>query len=175
MKNLDTLYTDATCYESQMRFPTDAKLLWECTEKSHGIMCAACPRADENKYRTKFEDVAEAQIVYTKKRKHSAKSTRHIILRILKLRKKILVKIRSLLRTDDNYLTDKEKRLISITTRVYRQQKNHFESSNHKKRIRNRIVSISKPYIRPIVRGKEIKRLSSVPNATTYRLTESRL
>ena len=27
MKNLDTLYTDATCYESAMRYPTDAKLL----------------------------------------------------------------------------------------------------------------------------------------------------
>lgn len=30
MKNLNTMYTDATCYESRMRFPTDAKLLWEC-------------------------------------------------------------------------------------------------------------------------------------------------
>ena len=33
MKNLDTLYTDATCYESAMRYPTDAKQLWECIEK----------------------------------------------------------------------------------------------------------------------------------------------
>ena len=30
MKNLDTVYTDASCYESLMRFPTDVKLLWEC-------------------------------------------------------------------------------------------------------------------------------------------------
>lgn len=29
MENLDTMYTDATCYESEMRYPTDAKLLWE--------------------------------------------------------------------------------------------------------------------------------------------------
>ena len=29
MKDLDTMYTDATCYESEMRYPTDAKLLWE--------------------------------------------------------------------------------------------------------------------------------------------------
>ncbi len=28
MKNLDTLYTDAICYESAIRYPTDAKLLW---------------------------------------------------------------------------------------------------------------------------------------------------
>ena len=28
MKNLDTVYTDASCYESLLRFPTDVKLLW---------------------------------------------------------------------------------------------------------------------------------------------------
>ena len=27
MENLDTMYTDATCDESEMRYPTDAKLL----------------------------------------------------------------------------------------------------------------------------------------------------
>lgn len=47
MKDLDTLYTDATCYESAMRYPTDAKLLWECVEKVYTMMCEAssfkCP------------------------------------------------------------------------------------------------------------------------------------
>ena len=28
MQDLDTMYTDATCYESEMRYPTDQKLLW---------------------------------------------------------------------------------------------------------------------------------------------------
>lgn len=41
MKNLDTLYTDATCYESAIRYPTDAKLLWECIEKVYPMMCEA--------------------------------------------------------------------------------------------------------------------------------------
>ena len=39
MQNLDTLYTDATCYESEMRYPTDPKLLWEGIEKSYETMC----------------------------------------------------------------------------------------------------------------------------------------
>ena len=34
MKNLDTVYTDASCYESLLRFPTDVKLLWECVERA---------------------------------------------------------------------------------------------------------------------------------------------
>ena len=37
MKNLDTVYTDASCYESLMRFPTDVKLLWECVERAYKI------------------------------------------------------------------------------------------------------------------------------------------
>ena len=43
MENLDTLYTDATCYESEMRYPTDPKLLWEGIEKSYEMMCELIP------------------------------------------------------------------------------------------------------------------------------------
>ncbi len=39
MKNIDTVFTDATCYESHMRFPTDVKLLWESVEKTYVMMC----------------------------------------------------------------------------------------------------------------------------------------
>ena len=31
--------TDATCYESEMRYPTDQKLLWGGIEKSYETMC----------------------------------------------------------------------------------------------------------------------------------------
>ena len=34
MKNLDTVYTDASCYESLLRLPTDVKLLWECVVRA---------------------------------------------------------------------------------------------------------------------------------------------
>lgn len=40
---------------------------------------------------------------------------------------------------------------------VYRQQKKHFRSGDSRESIPNRIVSLSKPYVRPIVRGKETK------------------
>ena len=38
MKDLDTMYTDATCYESEMRYPTDQKLLWEGIEKAYAMI-----------------------------------------------------------------------------------------------------------------------------------------
>ena len=40
---------------------------------------------------------------------------------------------------------------------MYRQQKNHFDSNDPRESILDRIVSISKLYVRPIVRGKEVK------------------
>ena len=39
MENLDTMCTDATCYENEMCYPTDTKLLWKGVEKSYATMC----------------------------------------------------------------------------------------------------------------------------------------
>ena len=47
--------------------------------------------------------------------------------------------------------------MLDTITKIYRQQKNHFNSGDSRESIPNRIVSVSKPYIRPIVRGKETK------------------
>ena len=57
MENLDTMYTDATCYESEMRYPTDAKLLWEGIEKSYATMGELSGRLGIRRPRTKFLDV----------------------------------------------------------------------------------------------------------------------
>lgn len=46
---------------------------------------------------------------------------------------------------------------MEIITRMYRQQKNHFRNNDSRESIPNRIVSLSKPHLRPIVRGKEMK------------------
>ena len=159
MKDMDTMYTDATCYESEMRYPTDAKLLWECIEKSYGIMCEESKRAGIHRPKTKYLDVEKANMGYVKQRKHSKSQTRKLLRRLLNLLGKILKEIRRIERehSDSNLLTDKEKKLIDIITTAYRQQKNHFESNVPRESVPNRIVSIAKPYVRPIVRGKEVK------------------
>ena len=159
MKDLDTMYTDATCYESEMRYPTDQKLLWECNEKAYTVMCKASGRLGIHRPRTKYLDVARANMGYTKQRKHSRSQTRSIVRRLLQLLGKILKEIRKMERehAGAEVLTDKERKTIGIVTKVYRQQSNHFESGNPRESIPDRIVSVSKPYVRPIVRGKEVK------------------
>ena len=157
MKDLDTFYTDATCYESEMRYPTDQKLLWECNEKSYSIMCVVCQRLGIHRPRTKYLDVEKANLAYVKQRKHSKSQQRKITRRLIKLLGKILAEIRKVCREQEDVLTDKEKSAMEIITKVYRQQKNHFENDNPRESIPDRIVSLAKPYVRPIVRGKEVK------------------
>ena len=159
MKNLDTMYTDATCYESEMRYPTDQKLLWECCQKAYAIMCEASQRLNIHRPRTKYLDVEKANMGYVKQRKHNKGQTKKMLRRLLALLEKILKEVRKMERMDggDKVLTDKEKKLIDTITRVFRQQARHFESGDARESIPNRIVSIAKPYVRPIVRGKEVK------------------
>lgn len=159
MKDLDTFYTDATCYESDMRYPTDQKLLWECCERAYSIMCTICGRLGIHRPRTKFLDVEKANLVYVKQRKHSRSQQRRITRRLIKLLGKILAEIRRVGRENDceDMLTEKKKSVMDIITKAYRQQKNHFENANPRESIPDRIVSIAKPYVRPIVRGKEVK------------------
>ena len=159
MKDLDTMYTDATCYESEMRYPTDQKLLWECIEKGYALMCEASRKLEVHRPRTKFLDVEKANLTYRKQRKHTKSQTRKITRRLLDLLGKILKELRKMERehTEASLFSERESQTIAVITTVYRQQHNHFRSGDARESIPNRIVSVNKPYVRPIVRGKEAK------------------
>ena len=159
MKNLDTVYTDASCYESLMRFPTDVKLLWECTVRAYKMMCGISSQLGEHRLRTKYNDIEKANLAYRKQRRHTHKQTRKMIMRLLALLGKMLGEIRRQMRihSDERLLNEKQLDILETITRVYRQQSHHFKSGDSRASIPNRIVSISKPYVRPIVRGKENK------------------
>ena len=160
MEDLDTMYTSATCYESEMRYPTDAKLLWEGIEKSYGTMCGLSSGLGVRRPRTKYLDVRKANLSYRKRRRHTKGQTRKITRRLLDLLGKILGEIRNLRQShkeSEDLLTKREKGDLEIIGKMHEQQESHFESGNRRESIPDRIVSISKPYVRPIVRGKETK------------------
>lgn len=72
---------------------------------------------------------------------------------------KILKEIRKMDREHPGLelLTVREQETMKVVTTVYRQQHNHFRSGDARESIPDRIVSVNKPYVRPIVRGKEVK------------------
>ena len=82
-----------------------------------------------------------------------------MIMRLLALLGKILGEIRRQMRVhpDEELLNDKQLDMLDTITKIYRQQKNHFKIGDSRESIPNRIVSVSKSYIKLIVRGKETK------------------
>ena len=109
MKNLDTVYTDASCYESLIRFPTDVKLLWESVERTYKMMCGISSQLGEHILRAKYNDIEKANLAYRKQRKHTHKQTRKMIMRLLALLGKILGEIPRQMRVhpDEELLNDK--------------------------------------------------------------------
>ncbi|MBV4062602.1 DDE transposase, partial [Phocaeicola coprocola] len=67
LENLHVCMTDATCYESHMRFPTDMKLLWESIEWLYRHICRHCMVLGIRRPRNKYADVSESYLSYCKK------------------------------------------------------------------------------------------------------------
>ena len=102
----------------------------------------------------------KASLTYRKQRKHSRSQTRKTTRRLLDLLGKIPKEIREIERSHENaenLLTVREKGNLEVITRMCRQQKNHIRNNDSRESIPNKIVSLSKPHLRPIVRGKEVK------------------
>ena len=90
LDNLHVCMTDATCYESHMRFPTDMKLLWESLEWLYRHICRHCRELGIRRPRNKYRNVAESYLSYCKKRKRRASRTRMLKRHMIKLLEKLL-------------------------------------------------------------------------------------
>lgn len=157
LNDKDLCISDATCYESHLRYPTDIKLMWECCEWLHELLHKACREQGERLPRSKYNDVAKARLAYAKQRKPKKSATRKIQRRLLSLLGKLIGQWNGLCRQYSPAITlsaEQHKRILAVRE-VYRQQWDHF----NQKEVKHRIVSIDLPYIRPIVRGKENKRV----------------
>ena len=148
---------DATCYEVFIRFPTDAKLLWEsCQWLWDKQIREICEKNKLKTPRSKFKEQKAKYLTYSKLRKKSHRKTIGRRKALLKLLLKGIDAYQSLLnQTKAVSLSPKSAATFKIIKAVYQQQKFHLD--NPKAKIKDRIVSIFKPYIRPIVRGKENK------------------
>jgi hypothetical protein len=155
LKNLHVCMTDATCYESHMRFPTDMKPLWESIEWLYRHICRHCMDLSIRRPRNKYSDVSESYLSYCKKRKRKSSRTRMLKRRMIRLLEKLIIQrdeIHKEYGASLRYTKDYQKRL-SVIRKVLVQEKELFEG----RKVNDRIVSIDRHYIRPIVRGKETK------------------
>ena len=156
MNDLDSMTCDATCYESSIRYPTDVKLLWEAVEWSYAQMKYWSREAKVKLIRTKYTKWLKRYVSYSKMRKKRKKKRRALKRSLIWLLAKINNQL-DYLEKEYSYLhfTFRYRRRRGTIKKLYEQQHEMFHEE--KNRIKDRIVSIDKPYVRPIVRGKEKK------------------
>ena len=154
IKNPGHITVDATCYESEVRYPTNVKLLWESIDwvvgqsiLLHKYLNLKQPRSKYNKWKTRY-------IIYSKKRRKSKKERVVLTRGLLNLLDKFIRILDDVISSYEIELPSRYYKRIETIKEIYRQQYNLFTKGEKPK---NRIVSISKSYIRPIVRGKEVK------------------
>lgn len=156
MKDLDKMLVDATCYESEVRYPTNQKLLWECVQWSYNQMVKICKHLKIKLPRSKYLDWCKRYNAYARKRKKLVKERNKVSRGLLKLLYKLTAALHQLEQKYDFEKSKKYQTQHTILKKVYQQQKEIFTTG---KSVPDRIVSIAKSYLRPIVRGKEVKQV----------------
>ena len=145
------MIVDATCAPSNIRYPQDVSLLNEARENAETLLDVLHDPSDGKKPRTYRKRARKDYLKYTRCRKHTAKMTRKAIGKQLTYLRRDLNAIDGKLSLGKNLPPRQTERLGTIRT-VYEQQKYMYDNRTHS--VPDRIVSVSQPFVRPIVRGK---------------------
>jgi len=145
---------DATCYESELRYPTDQKLLWESVHWLYKQLKTTCELLGIKMIRTKYLKWKKRYLGYSKMRRKTNKNRRPLTRALLHLLNKLIGFEKGLRNSHKIEFKISYYRRVAILKKIYRQQQSYFDTGISPK---NRIVSIAKDYLRPIVRGKEVK------------------
>jgi transposase, IS5 family len=156
-KNRGKLILDATCTPGDISYPTDLGLLNQArkqTEKIIDLLYEQVLGQLDKKPRTYREVARKDYLEVAKKRRVSQKDRRKAIKKQLQYIKRNLSHIDQLIRSGATLenLINRQYKMLLVVGEVYRQQLWLYE--NKKQSIDDRIVSLSQPHIRPIVRGK---------------------
>ena len=154
--NRGKLLLDATCAPADIRYPTDLSLLNEAREKTERIIDTLYEplRGEVKKPRTYRRVARKCYLKTAKSRKLSFRKRRKAIRQQLGYVERNLGSIDKLLNRGVSLerLSHYEYRSLLVISELYRQQRFMYDGGLN--RIENRLVSISQPHVRPIVRGK---------------------
>ncbi|MBR0393184.1 MAG: transposase, partial [Oscillospiraceae bacterium] len=158
-ENEGTLILDATCVPQNIRFPTDSSLLNEAREKTeeiidilheHGMTEGRKPRTYRKVARKQYNS-------FSKARKKSGKMIRKVVRQQLGYLKRNLGYIEEIVKKHPDclkqVLSRYKARCLEVIRLLFTQQQEMFRKNTH--RVEKRIVSISQPWVRPIIRGKQ--------------------
>jgi transposase, IS5 family len=157
LTNSHVMLADATAYESHLRFPTDVKLLWECSLWLWSkTIPELCKRFNHKVPRSKFDQQKRNYLIYSKLRRKSRRKTSARKRSLLHLVDKGIQALQQLLnQTQGGKFSAADYARLRTIKQILLQQKQLYSHPGVK--IKDRIVSLAKPYVRPIKRGKENK------------------
>lgn len=147
---------DATVVEQAIRFPTDLSLLNEAREISERLIDTLYPKTDiKKKPRSYRQKARKAYLAIVKCRRPGKKKYRQGNKQQLQYLRRNLKSIEKLLNSLPGREIPLAYRLLRqywIIRHLYAQQDGMYKNRTH--RCDNRLVSISQPHVRPIIRGK---------------------
>lgn len=143
---------DASCVESYITYPTSIKLLWRAMEWLNSRIKEVCKALKQAKPRNKYKEQKQKQRAYQllKKPSHQKRLKRQ---KALLYHVDVLIKQLEVLSV--KHLKKSHQERLEVIKTMLEQQRTYFNEPESK--IENRIVSLHKPYVRPIIRGKENK------------------
>ena len=151
-ENKGTLILDATCAPQQISFPQDISLLNEARENLESLIDDICSRFNYYKPRMYRKNARKDCLSLAKCRKRTAKKIRKAIKKQLQYVNRDIGYVDTFLKQEDVFLKPKQAERLAVIRELVKQQQYMYDNKVHS--VKDRIVSISQPYIRPIVRGK---------------------
>lgn len=154
-ENSGDLILDATCVPADIHYPTDIHLLNHAREALEGILDTL--HEPDVGMRAKPRDMREIARIryldYSKKKKHGKKQTMKTIKQQLQFVRRDLAFVEVYANVGRLQLLNKSQyRNLLVANEIFRQQALMYR--NKENSVEDRIVSLSQPHIRPIVRGK---------------------
>ena len=155
------LLVDASCTPADITYPTDLQLLNEAREKTESyidIMYDSLKKrgeAPKRKPRTYRQEARKEYLSLAKQKRPSKSKRRSAIRKQLNYLRRNLKSVNQLIKIETGVLRELsryEYKCLLVIHTLHDQQRHMFE--NRVNKIDDRIVSISQPHVRPIVRGK---------------------
>ena len=151
-ENKGTLIMDATCCPADISYPQDFQLLNEAREKLEHIVDVYCEAHKLKKPRMRRRAARRDYLKLSKSKKRTAKKIREGIRKQLQYIRRDIGFIVDIIQKTHLKVSEKVADLLNTITTLYEQQLYMYENRVHM--VPDRIVSISQPWVRPIVRGK---------------------
>ncbi len=149
--NRGTLILDATCCPADIAYPQDIDLLNQAREKAEKTVDELCERTGRKKPRMYRKRARKDYLRLSKSKKPSTKAVRSAVRKQLQYIRRDVGYVTKMIQ-DGAKLSKKQADCLNLVTTVYEQQRIMLETRTH--RIPQRIVSLTQPWVRPIVRGK---------------------